>query len=164
MNLYDLKIELVAIEKKLEDWAMEHEGDVTEFPLMEALEGVEGDMEEKALSIGLWIKNLLAESKAIDVEKKALDARAKAGKAKAERLKNFLQDLIPSGTKYSDAKCVIGWRKSASVSVLVEPEFLPSEYVKTKIEADKTLIKAAIKEGKEIDFAEIVNKQSIQIK
>ena len=164
MNLYELKTELVVIEKHLEKWAMEHDGDVTDFPLLDSLTLLEGDMEEKALSIGIWYKNLMAESKAIDVEKKALDARAKAGKAKADRLKNFLETLIPGGTKYADAKCVIGWRKSASVMVSVEPEDLPVEFQKVKIDADKTLIKAAIKEGKEIDFAEIVNKQSIQIK
>lgn len=164
MNLYDLKQELVIVEKKLENWAMENEGDATEFPLIEALCDLELNIEEKALSIGVWIKNLLAESNAIKEEKKALDAREKAGKNKADRLKAFLQDIVPSGSKYSNTQCVIGWRKSESVLVTAEPHDVPEEYQKVKIEVDKKLLKEELKKGGVFTFATLEKKNNIQIK
>jgi len=152
----------------MEDWAFENGGDITEFPLIDAMDKLELDLKEKALSIGVWIKNLTAEGNAIEVEKKSLHAREKAAKAKAERLKNYLQSVIPSGVKYSDPKCVIAWRPSKVVILDVDKEGLPEEYQNIKIEPDKTALKAAIKEAekeeKEFTFAHIQSKQNIQIK
>ena len=38
MSLYDLKANLITIERKMETWAVEREGDVTGFPLFAELE------------------------------------------------------------------------------------------------------------------------------
>ena len=72
--------------------------------------------------------------------------------------------IVPSGTKYASANCVLGWRKSEVVEFSIEPEKLPKEWQKVKIEADKKAVKKELKAGVEFDFAVIVNKNNIQIK
>jgi len=163
MNLYSLKTELIPIQQKLDMWAFDHDGDVSEFPFMDVLESLEMEMEDKALSIGIWIKNILAEAEALKAEKKNIEARQKSCTNKAERLKGFLQQMVTPGTKYSDTKCMIGWRKSEVVELHAPVEDIPAEFQKIKIEANKTEIKKALKAG-ELEFAELVKKNNIQIK
>jgi len=164
MNLYDLKTELIPIQEKLELWAFDHDGDITDFPLLDTLENLELNMEEKALGVGVWIKNLLAEAEALKAEKQRIEARQKACNNKADRLKKFLADMIPTSTKYKSTQCVIGWRRSEVVEVHAPAEDLPIEFQTIKIEANKADIKRSLKAGKELEFAELVTKQNIQIK
>ena len=137
MKLYEVKQELIILEREMDEWASEHDGDVTEFPLLGKVEQFEGDLESKALSLGVWFKNLSSDAKAINEEKKNLAVREKAVKNKAERLKLFLSGINPNGATYISSKCVIGWRKSEVVKFSVEPESMPVEFQKVKIEADK---------------------------
>lgn len=162
--LYEIREELRLCESMLMGWAEEHEGDVTEFPLNEELNKIELSLEKKALGIGVWIKNLLGESKMIAEEKNSLYKRETAAKNKASRLKAYLQGNIPVGNKFSDSRCTIGWRKSSQVSIECEPDKLPKEYQSVRIEANKTAIKQDLKSGVEMDFAHLETKHNIQIK
>jgi len=164
MNLYELNQDIRDIEKALEEWAMEHEGDITEFPLLSQLDGLAGEKEEKILRIALWYKNLISDEKALKVEIDNLSARKKVAKNKAENLKNYLQQIVGQGDKIKDSKVAIGWRKSAIINLLMEPEKLPVEYQKITITADKAELKKLCKEAGKNDFAELVNKNNITIK
>ena len=59
--------------------------------------------EEKIENIGLWIKDLKAEAKAIAEEVKALNARKKAAENKAESLKQYLA-MVLDGEKFKTAR------------------------------------------------------------
>lgn len=166
MNLYQLSQEAVAMESLMEEWALAHDGDITKFPLIEELEELEGAKEDKALSLGVWHKNLVAEESAIKAEMDALMKRRKSLQNKADRIKDALQNFLIPGTKYSNARCVIGWRKSTSVNVLVEPASLPEEFQNVSVTANKTAIKDALMSGDEDAkvYGFLIHSNNIQIK
>ena len=81
-----------------------------------------------------------------------------------DRLVQTLQKAIPDQTRYDLPEHKISSRKSTVVLVDCEPEDLPLEFVRTKIEADKTAIKDALKVGNEIDGCSLVERRSWSIK
>ena len=164
MKLYELTEEIQKIEAKLDAWATEHEGDITDCPLDTLLDGLSSDRDVKATETALWTKNLLAESSAIDQEIKTLQGRSKALKNKAERIKQYISMNLPAGYKINTPKVVISWRKSEKVEINCDPERLPEEFQKITFEAKKTELKKAIKAGHKIQDVELIEKQNLQIK
>ena len=164
LTLYELSEEMKAAEEAIMAYAEEHDGDITECPFNEILEKLEGEKEQKCLNIAAWYKNLIGEAKAIEAEKKTLYAREKANKNKAERLKNYIEEHIKPGTKLSDSRIQIGWRKSEQVFIEAEPDTLPPQYQRVSIEPDKTKIKEELKKGADLPFASLITKQNLQIK
>ena len=61
--------------------------EIPEDALRDTLEGIEGEFDEKADNIACVIKQLTAESEAIQEEIKALESRRKAKNQKAEFLR-----------------------------------------------------------------------------
>lgn len=150
MSLYQIQNELRSCEELLDEWAMDHEGDITDFPLSDELDKLEMDRERKALSVGVWIKNMTSQSKAIADEIKTLQARKKAYDNRAARLKEYLQESISTNEKFEDARCKLSWRKSTQVYVApdVTPEDVEAvmpEAIKVKKEISKTLLKDYLK-------------------
>ena len=139
-------------------------GEIEDF---EAFEQLNLAKDEKIENIGLWIKNLLSDSKAIREEEKALAARREALENKAERLKTYLLRML-DGNKFSTPKISIGFRKSKAVKI--DDSFI--EWAKAnnasllrfaEPTADKTAIKQALLDGAEIP-AELVENVSVSIK
>lgn len=151
LKLYEIDDELVAIEKMMDEWAAENEGDITTFPLNDEIERLQGERITKCLKVGAWIKNLLAESTAYKNEAKSLSAKARVCDNKAESLKSFLSYALQPGEKYKDSRVTLGWRKSKRVIVDALIDDLPPEYVKTTRAADLTCLKTALKNGDHIE-------------
>ena len=130
----------------------------------ERLESLQMERDQKIEGVVLWIKNLLSDAEAIKAEKEALAKRQVAALAKAAQLKEWLGKAL-EGQKFSTARCAVSFRKSETVEV-EDVKLIPAELlrVKTTVEADKTAIKAAIKEGKEINGCRLVESISTQIK
>ena len=122
------------------------------------------EQKDKIEGIALWYKNLLSEADQYKNEKNLFADREKRATKTAESLKNYL-DTVLHGNKFNTIKVNITYRKSSNVDV-TDLDKLPDEYKKTKTEvsADKTEIAKAIKDGKTIDGAEIVESNNIQIK
>lgn len=162
MKLFEIDERLAACVKISDDQAVDAEtGEVIDI---EAVEALEMEREQKIENIGMWIKDLTAQSEALKAEKNKLAEREKSAKNKAERLKEFLTAYL-DGKKFETARVAIKFRSVESVSV-PDVAMLPAEYIRTKItnEADKTAIKNAIKAGEVIEGAELVKKQSISVK
>ena len=126
------------------------------------------ERETKIENMALWVKNLVAESEAIKAEKNALYEREKAAKNKADSLKKYLSQIL-MGEKFSTPKVAVSFRKSASVDV--DDAFV--EWAKNNAShllkfsepsVDKTAIKTALTNGKQIPYAKIAENQNIQIK
>lgn len=131
---------------------------------MEALENLQMLYDNKIENVALWIKNLVAESKAIADEIKNLQARKKAADNKVESLKGYLNYAL-DGAKFKTGKVSISYRKSESVVVPEHWEEVPSEYLKQSDPTiDKTGIKNAIKAGIVVNNCYLETKQNIQIK
>lgn len=119
--------------------------------------------DDKVENIALWIKNLLAEAKAIKEEKDSLAARQKACENKAESLKKYLSSAL-CGNKFKTSKVSISFRKSESVQV-DDADKLDDDYLKyTAPTVDKTKVKQALTAGIKLQGAQLVTNQNIQIK
>ncbi len=122
------------------------------------------EREQKLEGVALWYKNLISEADQYKQEKKSFELKEKQATSKAESLKKYLDSAL-NGNKFGTIKVNISYRKSASVEVL-DVDKLPDEFKKsvTTISADKTEIGKALKSGKEIDGAKMVENNNIQIK
>ena len=130
---------------------------------MEALEDLQMERNQKIENIGCWIKNLLADAKALKEEKDNLAARQKAAENKAASLKAFLSRYL-NGEKFKTAKVAISYRKSDSVDI-TEGAVIPEEYLKySEPTPDKIGLKAALKAGEKIQGISLVTSNNIQIK
>lgn len=158
---------LYEINKDFQNWLLkveDNEGEVTE-ELMIEFENIGGDFEVKAEAYAVLIKQKKAESEAIKAEKLRLTERqAQAEKTVSgltERLTNALN--LFGKDKFETSKCKVSFRTSKSVEITDET-LIPDEYFKITKTPNKTNIKTAINEGKEIKGAVITENKNIQIK
>ena len=153
MNLYE-------IDSAIMDCVDMETGEIID---MEALEDLQMERDQKIEGIGCWIKNLLADAKALKEEKDNLAARQKAAENKATSLKTFLSSYL-NGEKFKTAKVSISYRKSDSVNI-AEGAVIPEEYLKySEPTPDKIGLKAALKSGEKIQGISLVTSNNIQIK
>ena len=127
-----------------------------------ALEQLQMDRDEKIENICLYIKDLVAESKALADEAKALTERKERSAKKAESLKNYLQAML-DGQKWKSSKAIVSYRKTQSV-VVDDMDALKPEFLRIKKEPDKTAIKEVLKAGAAVAGAHLEDKQSMSIK
>jgi hypothetical protein len=163
LKIYEINEEMQALDGLLDSWASNHEGDISDFPLNDELERLEGEREEKLLNLAVWVKDLKAEAEAFTNEIKRLQGRQKALINKSERIKEFIDYNLQKGEKLSDTRAVLSYRKSTQVVLDVPVEDLPKSVIKITLAPDKTLIKEMIKSG-DCDYAHIQENQSLQIK
>ena len=117
----------------------------------------------KIENIACWIKNILSDAEALKAQKQVFADRQKAAENKAESLKRYLSKVL-EGQKFTTDKVAVSFRKTSSVNV-TDITQLKEEYLKyADPTPDKTAIKTAIKAGKDVAGAEIVEGQSISIK
>ena len=140
-------------------------GEIDQEKANSLLEGLQEAWDTKVENIGLFIKNIEAEAKAIKEEEKNLADRRKALENKSESLKAYLQYSLEAHDKekFETAKIKMSFRASQQVVILDETK-VPEQYLKVKTEIDKTAIKTALKEGATFDYATIVDKKNLQIK
>ena len=112
-------------------------------------------------------QDLLIPIPGYDEEIKRLTDLKKEKQNKAEKIENWIDYLLKAFQieKMETDLNKLSFRKSESVSIFDE-EAIPSEYKKevVSVSIDKTEIKKAIKEWKEIPGATITEKQNLQIK
>lgn len=157
MNLYEIKKELE--EAILNSVDMET-GEITNPELLDSLNMA---LNEKRENIALYIKNLVADSKAIDEEIKNLTARKKSINNKVDWLKSYLAN-DSQGNKFETAKVVVSFRKSNSIDIQPNAE-IPDEFlIMQEPKPDKAGLKKAIQSGAVINGVSIVEKSNISIK
>lgn len=127
--------------------------------------------EQKIENIALWIKNDVAEAKAIREEEKTLAARRQALERAAERKKKYL-DSVLNGEKFSTPRCSISYLKTTSVEVsdmgAVVAWMLANghdgEVTYNAPTVSKTDLAPLLKNGAEIDGATLVQGMSMGVK
>lgn len=142
--------------------------------LMECFDPETGEMDEdryeslqmerdaKIEGVACWFKNLKSDIDALKEEEKNLASRRKALETKRESLKGWLAYAC-AGSKFSTSKVAISWRKSTAVDVY-DSALLTDEFINYTPSVNKTAIKEAIKEGRQVEGAQLVENNSIQIK
>lgn len=141
---------------------------------LEELETLEAEFDEKAESVALYIKNLIAEAQMIKAEEDNLKARRTRLTNKADRLEKYLSDMMVAAErdKMSTSKVEIKFTKSKRVEIGNESEFIEWATANFRTELlsfsipkpNKTEIKKAIQSGNEVFGAAIVETKSINIK
>lgn len=130
----------------------------------ERLDNLFMERNRKIENIALWIKNLESDILALKAEKEAFAEREAQARKNVEGLKKWIAEAL-EGQKFNTARCDVSFRKSEKVEV-DDVALIPAELlrVKTTVEADKSAIKAAIKEGREINGCRLVESINTQIK
>ncbi len=116
----------------------------------------EAQFDEKAEKVGHYIKHLEALTKARQAEMKRLKTLAEMSEKQSAKLRTYLvkEMLRVDKRKVEGATCKLSMRrKQPRVCLNCEPEELPSEYQRVKIEANLTEIKKALKGKKQIKGA-----------
>lgn len=123
---------------------------------------------QKIENTGCYYKNLLAEAKAMKEEEASLAQRRKAVENKAERIKNLLVYAL-NGDKFESPKVRCSYRKAKSIQV--DDSFVAwahehADDLLTYKEPvpNRTAIKAALEDGREIEHVEIVTNERLQVK
>ena len=151
-NLYELTNNYKTVLNML------YEEDIDEQMILDTLEGIEGEIEDKADGYAKIIKELLGDADKIKAEKLRLEARQKSFENRAKLLKDNLQNtMIQLGkTKFKTELFSFGIQKNGGKLPLIIEDIakVPDEYFKhTEKELDNTKIREAIDSGKEISFA-----------
>ena len=163
LKIYEISEEIQALDGLLDSWASNHEGDITDFPLNDEFDRLEGERNEKLLNMAVWHKDLKGQAEAFDKEIKRLQGRFKALNNKAERIKEYIDYNLQEGEKLSDTRAVLSYRKSTQVVIDVLTEDLPPEFIKTSIAPDKAAIKELVKTTKCL-FAHMETHHNLSIK
>lgn len=154
---------LYEINKQIEDFDFKIDEETGEILNANDLEKLEMERSEKIENIALWYKNLLSDAEQYKAEEQAFAERKKQSEKKAESLKNYLTYAL-QGQAFKTVKVDIKYRKSESVNV-TDFSKLTQEYLTiADPKPNKTAIKKAIKDGAEVEGAEILENLNIQIK
>ena len=165
MKLYELTQNYRNLESLLDNLG-EQEGLTVEM-IHGALGQVEDDINTKIENTCKVIKEIEADSIGIDEEIKRLSALKKQKENAVKKLKEYVEfEMNGIGlTKVEGKLFKISFRKSKVVKVLDETK-IPREFIKIKTteSISKTDLGKALKSGKIIEGAELVENKTLQIK
>ena len=163
MKLYELAEnykELVSMMEQVdvgsEDWQM----------IQDTLEAIDGEFDVKVQNICALAKECKYKAEICRAEKKRIDEVARGYDSKAQWFELYLEKQIgkrgnlKSTMLYGPHK--LTYRKGISTEV-TDVNALPIEFLKTKIEADKTAIKKALQEGIEVTGARLIDTTSLKV-
>lgn len=141
----------------------------------DTLTGIEGEFDEKAESIAIYYKQLLAEAKMLKAEKAAIAKRQSQKEKQAESLKTYLfKSMQALGRQKIDMPRAVMSLKKNAPSLVVDDEISFVEWTEehnldhllkyNMPEMKKNDVKALCKKGEEIPFVHMESKQSLSIK
>ncbi len=128
--------------------------------------------DELELSLALKLENsqryiidTLSQAETLKTEAKRLSERAKVLANKADRVKELMKDAIEATGEKKIKTDLFNFSIRTSKSVHIDDlEELSREYVKMTRSVNKTLIKEAILEGKEIPGCSMVENKSLNVR
>jgi hypothetical protein len=164
LALYEISSQYLADLNKL------NELELDEQTFLDTLEGLSGELEQKAINVAMYIKNLEVSADAIKQAEKSMADRRKAIESKNERIRKYLlENMLKTGiTKIECPHFVLSVRKNpASVDVLMQDQ-IPDEYFDIPDPLPPTLNKKRLAEdlkaGVLIEGARLTQGNSLQIK
>ena len=143
--------------------------------LIDTLDAVDGEMEDKLANCGAFIKQLAAEADALDDEIKSLRQRSAAKKREIDRFKLYMMSCMESADvkKIDQPLARLTIRQNAeSVEVADEKSFIEWAMMNDRDDLlrysmpdiNKTAVKDAIRSGADIPGAQLVRTKSLIIK
>jgi len=134
----------------------------------DTLEGLSGELETKAQSVGHMVRSIEADAAAMKDWARMANERASAAMARAESLREYIaRCMLATGlTKIEGPGVKLSFRKSEAV-VIDGADLIPADLMRSKPapppEPDKSAIKHAIAAGRDVPGAHIESRQTLQI-
>lgn len=164
MNLYNIANEYQSI---LQETINEETGEINETSLVK-LDEIATRIEDKAIALASFIKNMDAERKAIEDAKKAMAERERSIERRVEWFTNYLQsNMERCGINEIKSPHFAIKLKKCPISVDIQDEnIVPDDYKKTKeiVSIDKLKIKDEILAGVVIPGASLKQNNRLEIK
>ena len=166
MKLFELDTEIRSLDIALQEYAEQNDGDVTEFPDLAKLVDLKEERDRKLLGLGCLLKERRAEANAVKEEVKALQKRAKTLSNDVDSIESFIEGNLKPGEKLADSRVAFSWRKSEAVVLGPDmvPDKLPTAFQRVTVEADRTLLKEALKGGETIEGVTLEPRLNLQVK
>ena len=157
MTLFQITDEFMSLLYKMENQATTNAG-VVEDEIMESLEQVKGDFEEKARNICAVIAELESKADARSQHAERLEERARIANNYARRLKEYLHQKMKETeiTTIESPEFTITVAKNGGKKGLeIDHDKLPSGYFGQKVveTLDTDRIREELEQGKELSFA-----------
>lgn len=146
---------------------MLYDEDIDEQAILDTLEGIEGEIEDKADGYAKIIKELEAKQNARKEEAKRLTESAKVFENRVKALKNNLFNSMKATgkTKFATDLFSFNIAKNGGKQTLTIDGEVPQEYTKTIVENDTEKIRQALEAGQELPFAHLEPRgESLRIK
>lgn len=159
MRLFDLAEQ---VERVLAE-AIDTETGVIDDARLEELNNLEMARDDRALAVAAYALGCEAEADAVEATAKRLMERARVHRAQGKRLRVYISECIPNGTKLRNDQVEIGWRRSQAVEVPDEEKLSDTWFRYTRTVA-KDEIKAALKAGETVDGAQLVTRSHLVIR
>lgn len=146
-----------------------YDDEIPDDVALDTLEAIEGEMEVKAEAYAAIIGNLEALANGIREAEKKQATRRKAIENKATRLRSrLLEAMVTNGVpKFDTPRFRIAVRQNPESVVIVDEAVIPSDYkreIPAHFEADKGLIRSAIKDGYEVPGVRLERGMRLEIK
>lgn len=160
MTLWEINEQIEELMVNLID---DETGEINE-EIMEQLEQLSIDREEKIESCGIVMKSLRSEIEAINDEIKALKSRAEAKANRLDRLSEYVKRTL-DGKKFETSKVAFSFRKSQKVEItdeaLIPDEWCNYETTRKPVKSD---IKKALKSGEVVPGCVLIESTNLQVK
>lgn len=141
-----------------------------EFLAGDALEALQMEREAKIEGVALFAKDCRAEAAAIKAEMENLKSRYDRLNRNADGAEQWVAYVL-GGHKFSTAKVDCAWRKSQVVEVDEDfvawaDKYALEDYltIKHTVNANKTAIKKALKDGVDLPHCRLVERNNLTIK
>lgn len=163
MTIYEITNDYLQLMQMMEDPELDPQ------TLADTMEGIEGELEDKADNYARVMKNMEADLNGIKAEIERLSTRKKTIENNIKRMKEALQfSMETTGkTKFKTDLFSFGIRKNAPAVVMDEPyiENVPERFLKySDPTINKTAIKEAIQNGEDLEgLAHLESKNSLRI-
>lgn len=146
---------------------MLYQDDIDEQMVLDTLESIEGNIEDKADNYAKIIKELEIKANVRKEEAKRLTDGAKIFENRIKTLKNNLYNTmkLTGKTKFATNLFNFNIVKNGGKQTLTIDSDVPKEYTKTVVENDTDKIRADLEAGKELSFAHLEARgESLRIK
>ena len=148
-------------------WALVEDEEMDLTQLEQAMQSVEGDIQEKAEGMAKIVKQIDGDVVTIKAEMDRLAAKKKALENKKDGIKAYLEEQlgIAGMDKVKTPLFTVAMQNNPpSVNVLDEAQIPKQYYIPQDPVLDKKAVMAALKEGQEVPGAEIKQGRSLRIR
>lgn len=146
---------------------MSEEEELDPQVLADTLEGMDGELEQKAENYAMMINTLNGQADMLSAEIKRLTERKKTLENNSKRMKESLENAmnLTGKRKFKTLLFSFGIQKNPPVLVVDDESKVPEEFVKIKKEIDKAALKKFVKDNENgLDFAHLEQTESLRIR